>query len=114
MLINLNVDFKDKDKAKRLGARWDYERKTWFINNVEDLTPFMLWIDSTYEPQVHHEKKHYKVNERFWAKTGPKVFMPLCNCNELPWDDCEHTEFDSRKAMEEMLLSPLPLITIPT
>jgi hypothetical protein len=113
MLINLKVDFKDKDKAKRLGARWDYERKTWFIHNVEDLTPFMKWIDKDYNPQVQHSTNTHKVNEKFWARTGPKVFTPMCDCDALPWDDCEHTEFDSIKAMQEMLMSPLPQVKIP-
>lgn len=103
MLINLKVEFKDKDKVKALGARWDYERKTWFIVNTEDLTPFMQWIDSTYDPQIQHEKKHHKVNEKFWAKTGPKVFTPLCDCDALPWEDCEHTEAQANAAMLEML-----------
>ncbi len=34
--IYLNVPFNDKDDAKKLGAKWDYKKKKWFIfdNNV--------------------------------------------------------------------------------
>lgn len=43
MRINLNCPYDEKDQAKALGARWD--GKTWYIVDVEDLTPFMRWID---------------------------------------------------------------------
>jgi hypothetical protein len=105
MLINLKVEFKDKDKVKSLGARWDYERKTWFIVNVEDLTPFMEWIDKDYAPEVQHTKKQFKVNERFWARTGPEVFTPMCDCDVLPWEDCRHTEYLANAAMHNILFT---------
>lgn len=44
MRINLDCPFSEKDNAKALGARWDVARKTWYIENVEDLTLFMRWI----------------------------------------------------------------------
>lgn len=52
MRINLDVPWCDKDEVKRAGARWDLARKVWFIEDVEDLAPFMPWIDS------HLKKKH--------------------------------------------------------
>lgn len=50
MRINLNCPFEEKDEAKRLGAHWDVARKVWYIVDVEDLTPFMRWIDRTAVP----------------------------------------------------------------
>ena len=47
MRINLNCPYPEKDEAKRLGARWDNARKVWYLENVEDLTPFMRWMPST-------------------------------------------------------------------
>lgn len=47
MRVNLRVSFEEKDEAKSLGARWDPARKTWYIQDVEDLTPFMRWITPT-------------------------------------------------------------------
>lgn len=44
MRIDLTVPFAEKDKAKRLGARWDVERKTWYVENLEDLAPFLRWM----------------------------------------------------------------------
>ena len=45
MRINLKCHYDEKEQAKALGARWD--GKTWYIVDVEDLTPFMRWIDRT-------------------------------------------------------------------
>lgn len=44
MRINLQCPFSEKDKAKALGAKWDAEKRCWYIVDVEDLTPFMRWI----------------------------------------------------------------------
>lgn len=40
MRTDLNVPYADKDRAKRRGARWDVARKTWFVENVENLQAF--------------------------------------------------------------------------
>ena len=43
----LSVTFKDKDAAKALGARWDGERRQWFVPEGRELAPFAVWL-----PQV--------------------------------------------------------------
>lgn len=45
MRVNLTVPFEQKDEARRAGARWDMARKTWYVENVERLEPFMKWMD---------------------------------------------------------------------
>jgi hypothetical protein len=44
MRTNLNVPYAEKDQAKRLGARWDSTRKTWYVEDVENLYAFYRWI----------------------------------------------------------------------
>ena len=41
---DLNVPFHEKDDAKRLGARWDAVRKTWFLPDCTDPAPFAKWL----------------------------------------------------------------------
>jgi hypothetical protein len=36
---DLNVPFHEKDDAKRLGARWDAIRKTWFLPDCTEIVP---------------------------------------------------------------------------
>jgi hypothetical protein len=43
-VTHLVVPFKDKDKAKGLGARWDMQAKDWYIPEGADPMPFVEWI----------------------------------------------------------------------
>ena len=45
MRTDLCVPFEQKDEARRLGAKWDAARKTWYVENVENIKPFLKWID---------------------------------------------------------------------
>lgn len=38
-----------------------------------------------------HPAPKNKLRTEGGAFTGPKVFVPLCDCNVLPWEDCAHT-----------------------
>jgi hypothetical protein len=40
----LNVPFAEKDHARRLGAQWNDARKTWFVEDIENLRPFLRWM----------------------------------------------------------------------
>jgi len=39
----LNVDYKDKDLAKRLGARWDSSVRKWYVVQGSDLSRILGW-----------------------------------------------------------------------
>lgn len=43
--IDINCPYHEHKAAKSLGAKWDYKARTWYLMDVEDLTPFMKWID---------------------------------------------------------------------
>lgn len=53
MRTNLNVAFKDSQKVKSLGAKWDGARKTWFVENVENLIDFLPWINKKLKRPVN-------------------------------------------------------------
>ncbi len=57
MRVNLKVEFKDKDKVKALGAKWDLAQKTWYVENVENLEQFLPWIDEKLKKPVSTPKK---------------------------------------------------------
>lgn len=40
----LNVPFKEKEKAKALGAKWDRQNTTWYVPAGENSEPFTKWI----------------------------------------------------------------------
>jgi hypothetical protein len=49
--IDLNVPYHEKDDAKRLGARWDAVRKTWFLPDGTNVAPFRRWL--TEQPDIN-------------------------------------------------------------
>ena len=53
MRVDLKVPFSQKDEAKKLGARWDSARKTWYVENVEHIGRFLQWVpDHLRKPHV--------------------------------------------------------------
>jgi hypothetical protein len=44
-----------------------------------------------------------KVNSRSFGRTGPLVVRRLCDCDVLPWTDCEHTAWDAEKSLQSVI-----------
>ncbi len=95
MRFNLSTPFAEKDQAKALGARWDYESKVWYVLDVEDLTPFMRWKTSV--SKSTHRKRAFRskptnTKNGFKPRTTVSTGGVDCGCDVLPWDHCEHTQ----------------------
>ena len=102
MRINLTTPFAEKDQVKALGARWDSQRKLWYITDVEDLTPFARWIPDLAAPQKpgaptgqprsqpssQPPRQPSSASTHFIDHTPPP---PHCGCDALPWEPCIHT-----------------------
>lgn len=95
MRIDLNTTFIEKNKAKALGARWDYEKRCWYIVDPADLTPFLRWIPSAASgvTNVHQKQRQHspKLQRKSYGTTGPLLALH-CGCDVLPWDNCIHTK----------------------
>jgi hypothetical protein len=100
MRINLVTPFAEKDTVKALGARWDSEKKVWYITDVADLTPFSRWIpemEAAMEAsvgsasQVTGNAAGAPIRRSEGVTTTLVVEVACCDCNVLPWGDCEHT-----------------------
>ena len=44
MRTDLKVPYAERGDAKKRGARWDAARKTWYVENVENIAQFMRWM----------------------------------------------------------------------
>lgn len=44
MRVDLKVPYSEKDRAKKLGARWDSAKRVWYVENKENLAPFLGWM----------------------------------------------------------------------
>jgi len=49
----LEVQFKDKDQAKALGARWDGTAKKWYVPDGKELAPFNAWLPAALRGTAH-------------------------------------------------------------
>lgn len=115
MRIDLRCPYAERQDAKLLGARWDAARKVWYIVDVEDLTPFMRWIPSERQNPGKIQKgqnspkfraKKRAVSGMTFAITHSNAPQHSCDCDALPWEDCEHTEALADKAMREIMTLP--------
>jgi hypothetical protein len=50
--VNLRVPFRDKDEAKRLGARWDPSARVWFVPQELEPARFARWLPTDEAPNV--------------------------------------------------------------
>jgi len=115
MRVNLNVPYSEKDEAKRLGAKWDYLERTWYVQDMENLCQFLRWIpehlkkphqridhsdtdDFSFflriqdrEEKPHRKTKHPKepkiLIESSKPMRGANFVETICDC--LPWIGCE-------------------------
>lgn len=46
----LQSAYKDRDRVKGLGARWDPARKQWYVPDGRDLAPFATWLPAEPTP----------------------------------------------------------------
>lgn len=42
----LKVPYAEKDQAKALGARWNQERKAWYVPDGQPTAPFEKWLSA--------------------------------------------------------------------
>ena len=69
----LKVPYAEKDQAKALGARWNNERKVWYVPDGEQTAPFAKWIvagQSDDAPALAKSAKPAKVDSTHGSSRG--------------------------------------------
>ena len=56
---DLKVPFPKKDEAKKLGAKWDAEKKVWYVPDGLAIEPFALWIPIDTQKTTVRAKNYY-------------------------------------------------------
>ena len=49
MSLILDVPYSEKDEAKALGAKWDPQKKKWFVADSTEYIKFIRWIPGVLE-----------------------------------------------------------------
>jgi hypothetical protein len=70
----LFVPFEEKEEAKSLGARWDMEKKVWYVPLGDDTKHFQKWT-KVYLNVPKAEKDEAKQLGAFWDKDVQKWFV---------------------------------------
>ena len=50
--VYIKVPYSEKDEAKALGAKWDKQEKSWFVEPGADQKPFQKWLDPARENRL--------------------------------------------------------------
>ena len=56
--IYLDCPYQDKDECKALGARWDKEKRRWYVPANLSPLPFVEWMDDRQRDLVEEEYNH--------------------------------------------------------
>jgi hypothetical protein len=102
MRTNLKVPFSEKDLVKKLGGKWDSVKRTWYVENVDNLELFMPWLPahSYYHAKtVQHDKKRKTKLKRHSAEyhgrprlvVGSEFVDVKCDCGVPNWEVCKHS-----------------------
>lgn len=94
----LYVPFEEKAQAKELGARWDVERKCWYIESSLDPGPFRRWIGG--DDVLNRDKEEFSVisEQAYVARTATNCWRcragieVLCVYCQTGWVDGEAYE----------------------
>ena len=86
MTTFLTVPFAEKDQAKSLGARWNAEKKKWYVPAGADLAPFKKWTNADTETS-DRVSKTLTMEEVGLTITGAQFVERAHDC--VPWSSCE-------------------------
>jgi hypothetical protein len=85
--VMLWVPFEEKDQAKALGARWDYQAHAWYVPPGVDSAPFAQWTQRGAALPAHERLRQPELDyldvpygERKAAKAAGAAWDPVARC----------------------------------
>lgn len=104
--LYLNVPYKEKEEAKALGARWDPEKKKWYITYKKNYHLFKKWFSSPNTNLIIYDHLYIAVTNKECFKCKqltPVISLASDTIVEIQedeeirtevWDDAIHFIFD--------------------
>ncbi|WP_242637332.1 zincin-like metallopeptidase domain-containing protein [Desulfobacter hydrogenophilus] len=71
----INVPYSEKDEAKALGAKWDKQEKSWFLEPGTDQAPFKKWLEPARENRFDMNKVFAQFQDQA-SRLGLKIDSP--------------------------------------
>ena len=85
MTTFLTVPYAEKDQAKSLGARWNAEKKKWYVPDGTNLAPFHKWMAADGRSN-DSQLKPVSMEEIGLTITGDNYVERAHDC--IPWMAC--------------------------
>lgn len=76
-MYKLKVEFKDKDKVKELGAKWNREEKCWQIPNLASWRKFRPWLNAEQIQAIEAHQSHLKAQKVVKLQNSAKLMNML-------------------------------------
>ena len=73
--VYINVPYSEKDEAKALGAKWDKQEKSWFVEPGTDQAPFKKWLVPSQETRLDMNKVTAQFQDQA-SRLGLKIDSP--------------------------------------
>ena len=73
--VYINVPYSEKDEAKALGAKWDKQEKSWFLEPGTDQATFKKWLVPSQETRLDMNKVTAQFQDQA-SRLGLKVDSP--------------------------------------
>lgn len=108
----LYVPFEERAEARALGARWDFQRKCWYIGALQDPGPYRRWLD---DRTAESSREHWYsiVSEqaavactkaRCWkCRTSAEVICIYCQSGWVDGDRYEDFTVSNITAIDDAL-----------
>ena len=85
--IYLECSYKDKNKCKKLGAKWDKAKKSWYVPEGLDPEPFKKWWSGKSNGESGYAFETYRNEERL-QQLETTIGELIDSVNRL-WEDPE-------------------------
>ena len=86
-MMMLKVPYAEKDEAKALGARWNAQRKAWYVPDDTDAAPFERWSVNDDGGQEPAKGSKGRVDSYVGKPTVGEHYIELAHdCN--PFTEC--------------------------
>ena len=73
----LKCPYAEKDVAKMLGARWDNDKRQWFVPAGRDLAPFRRWIPGMCHDESPSQSQTQSQSQSTYGIASPYYFFGL-------------------------------------
>ena len=106
-MIYIDVPFREKEEAKRLGARWDRQKQSWYVPPGVEISPFAKWTQVQEQRRAGQEQGTKQPDSRQYLAV-PYGERGAAKAAGAQWDKAAKSWFVGPNADMERLMRWMP------